>query len=228
MPLRSIVNTARALSYYMRRQEVSAQNLANVSTEGYKGDRIAARLSADRQAPLPDQTLDLRQGNLKDTGRPLDLAIAGDAFLVVSTDKGERLTRGGSLTLDPSGILVDQHGDPVLGTGGPIAISGKDVLIDGDGAITVDGASAGMLRLVTASDLTKVTKEGLGHFSAGSALGGAGQSRIRQGVLEEANVDAVTGMVDLISIQRAWATNTEAMKAMDSVLATVTGDIGKV
>jgi flagellar basal body rod protein FlgG len=227
MPLRSIVNTARALSFYTRRQEISAHNLANVATDGYKGDRITARQSPGGPWPVPAQTLDLQQGNLRQTGRTLDVALEGDGFLVVKTADGERLSRGGSFSLDAGGMLVDAHGDAVLGADGPIALSGREIQIAVDGTIVVDGEPAGKLRLVNVKDPTTLRKEGLGHFATSGTLEAGAPGRVRQGALEDANVDSITGLVDLLAIQRAWAANTEAMRAMDSVLATVTNDIGK-
>jgi len=109
MPLRSIVNTARALSFYTRRQEIAAHNLANVATDGYKGDRITARQSPGGPWPVPAQTLDLQQGNLRQTGRTLDVALEGSGFFVVKTKDGERLSRGGSFSLDAGGMLGEKR-----------------------------------------------------------------------------------------------------------------------
>ena len=227
MPLRSIVNTARALSFYTRRQEIAAHNLANVATDGYKGDRVTARQSPGGPWPVPIQTLDLQQGNLRQTGRTLDVALEGSGFFVVKTKAGERLSRGGSFSLDAGGMLVDAHGDPVLGTEGPIALSGREIQIEVDGTIVVDGARAGQLKLVSVNDAATLRKEGLGHFAASGTPRSGAEGRVRQGALEDANVDSITGLVDLLAIQRAWAANTEAMRAMDSVLGTVTSEIGK-
>lgn len=228
MPLRSIVNTARALSYYTRRQEIAANNLANVSTQGYKSDRVTARNMPDGRFPIAEVTLDLSQGALRDTGRPFDLAVEGPGFLVVKTAQGERLTRGGGFSLDSNGVLVDNHGDQLLGADGPLVIDGKDIQIGPDGSVMVDGKSAGKLRLVQIKDLTTIIKEGEGRFSTTGTMNPATESRLRQGSLEDANFESVPGLVDLITIQRAWAANTEAMRAMDSVLGTTTGEIGKV
>ena len=228
MPLRGIVNTARALSYYTRRQEVAANNLANVSTDGFKGDRVFGRLAADGNWPLPEQKLDLRQGNLRQTGRPLDLALEGPGFLVVKTAQGDRLTRGGELSLDPAGMLVDHHGDPIQGVDGPLILNGQEIQIQQDGRVLVDGKEAGKLRMVNVADPKNLTKEAYGRFAVTGATTPAADAKLKQGALEEANVDSVTGLVDLISIQRAWAANTEALRAMDSVMGTVAGEIGKV
>lgn len=228
MPLRSIINTARALSYYTMRQEIAANNLANVSTGAYKSDRVVARNASDSKYPIPEVALDLTQGTLRDTGRPLDLALEGPGFLVVKTAAGERLTRGGGLSLDPGGMLIDVHGDPILGVDGPLVLDGKDIQFGSDGSVTMNGAPVGSLRIVTVADPATIAKEGNGRFVATGATIPATDVKMRQGSLEEANFDSVPGLVDLITIQRAWAANTEAMKVMDGVLGITTGEIGRV
>ena len=124
MPFQGIQDTARTLSFYTRLQQVVANNLANANTEAFKADRMTARLLEGSEAPVPVQAIDFQQGTLRLTGRPLDLAIEGAGFFVVQTENGERLTRGGSLTLDRVGQLIDSEGAPVLGKDGPIVFAG--------------------------------------------------------------------------------------------------------
>jgi flagellar basal body rod protein FlgG len=230
MPLAGILNTARSLSFYLRWQEITANNLANANTDTFKMDRLAATRTAEGGAAVPVQHTDFRQGFFRDTARPLDVAIDGPGFLVVNTARGERLTRGGSLRLDPQGFLTDAHGDPVLGDSGPIAISGAQVEIQGDGSIVVDGAPAGRLRIVAPEASATLAKEGMGRYFAGGALAPVedGVTRLRQGAIEEPNMDPLLSMVDMITIQRAYAANVDALRAMDGVLGTVTGEVGKV
>ena len=92
----------------------------------------------------------------------------------------------------------------------------------------VDGARAGRLRFETVASPTALLKEGEGRFRTTAATIGAAGLQLRQRSLEEANVSPLLGTVDLIMIQRAYAANTEALRTMDGVLGTVTGDIGRV
>src|SRR6185436_11911498 len=135
MPLKGIVNTARSLSYYLRLQEVTANNLANVNSDAFKADRLTARTLPNMDYPVPVQQIDLDQGTFRETGRPLDLSLDGPGFFVVRTERGERLTRGGSMKLDPAGMLTDSHGDPLLGTQGPLVISGSEIEVQSDGTV---------------------------------------------------------------------------------------------
>ncbi len=230
MPLQGILNTARTLSYWTRRQDVTANNLANAGADGFKGDRLVARALDGMHSPVPARDLDLDQGSFRETGRPLDVALDGDGFLVVGTPQGERLTRGGSLRLDAAGRLTDSHGDPVLGLNGPLVLRGGQVEIRGDGTVLVDGATAGELRRVLVEDKSTLLKEGFGRFRTSGRVRPAVDEgpMVRQGAVEESNVDPVTTMVDLVTIQRAYGANVDALRAMDSVLAAVANEVGKV
>lgn len=230
MPLRGILNAAHGLSYYARLQEVTANNLANVSTDAFKVDRMSGRMLDGQSYPVPVEHLDLAQGAFRQTGRTLDVALDGPGFLVVRTPNGERLTRGGSLRLDPDGQLTDADGNPILGDKGPIIPGIGTVEIQSDGGVLVDGAPLDHLRLETVADPNTLKKEGTGRFLIpdGEKPVHAEGVTIRQGSIEEPNSDAVLGMIDLVTIQRAYAANVDALKAMDGVLGTVAGEVGRV
>ncbi|HYC30819.1 MAG TPA: flagellar hook basal-body protein [Gemmatimonadales bacterium] len=230
MPLRGILNAAHGLAYYSRLQEVTANNLANASSDGFKLDRMTGRMLAGDSFPVPVQHVDLRQGVFRQTGRALDVALEGEGFLVVKTPGGDRLVRGGSLRLDAAGQLTDSDGNAVLGTKGPIVAGNGTIEFQADGTVLVDGAPIDQLRMETVADLAGLRKEGSGRFlpPEGAALIPAGSLALRQGQIEEPNGDAVLGMVDLVTIQRAYAANVDALKAMDGVLGTIAGDIGRV
>jgi len=228
-PIRGIYNTARTLSFYAKQQGVVANNIANATTDGFKVDRLAAHVDPNGTVPVPVQATDLSQGQLRPTGRPLDLALEGAGFLVVQTAEGERLSRGGALRLDQDGYLVDLNGNPILGVDGPILLRGGDVEVQQDGTVLVDGIAEGQLRIETVADTASLQKEGNSLFlPGGKTIPVTTGVTLRQGAIEEANVDAVMEMVDLIQIQRAYSANMGAMKALDRVLATVTGTVGRV
>ena len=127
-----ILTAARTMAYYSRRQEVTANNLANANTAGFKADRLVAHRPGDMDSPVPVEATDLGQGTLRMTGRPLDLAIEGKGFLVVETPGGERLIRGGSLKLDGQGTLITDDGSPVLGKQGRIVVTQGSIEIGPD------------------------------------------------------------------------------------------------
>jgi flagellar basal body rod protein FlgG len=229
MPLKGILNTAHALSFYTRRQEVTANNLANASSDGFKADRVFAHALNGSTYPVPVQDVDMQQGAFRETARPLDVSLDGPGFFVVNTPGGERLTRGGSLALDLAGRLTDGSGNLVQGTEGPLLLQGSKVEIHADGEVTVDGAHAGRLRIVEPEQPGQLLKEGLGRFVAsGPVKEAGGQTHVRQGAIEDANLDPTLAMVDLVTIQRAFSANMDALKAMDGVLGSITNDVGKL
>jgi flagellar basal body rod protein FlgG len=232
MGLNALKSTAQTLAYYTRLQALTANNLANSDTEGFKADVMSARQIGDTSWPVPVTKIDLTQGALQETGRPLDLALDGPGFLVVQTDQGERLTRGGSLMLDQANRLSDRHGNLLLGENGPIQVPiryGK-LEIQADGDVQVDGVRVDRLRTETVDDPNTLMKEGAGRFLAGQPTRPVDTTTtvLRQGSVEESNQDSLKGVVDLVTIQRAYAANVDSLKALDSVLATVVNEVGKV
>jgi len=178
------------MRYRAHEVETVANNLANVSTDGFKGDRIAmrsfgdmlmSRLESAPEPPLRMKTIpprvgwmnlggpiaeseyvDFSQGVPKTTGNPLDLYLRGPGFFVVDTPQGERYTRAGSFTLDPQGRIVNHSGYAVQdSTRQPIFItSPAPIIIRQNGEITQDGLPVGRLRIVEFPDMSSIEKEG--------------------------------------------------------------------
>lgn len=219
--------TVRALRYWERRQEVVANNLANVSTPGFKGARVFARLLEDG-GPAPHVRDDLRSGPVSLTGRPLDVALDGDGFLVVGGEAGERYVRGGSLAVDGAGQLVTSEGWRVLGEGGSLVLPPGEVSIAVDGAITVDGSEVGRLRVERPG--SPPLREGANRWvpqGEGTSLSRE-EVRLRQGHLEESNVDPVSALVEMIEIQRAYGAVQRTLQTRDGVRQTIATELGRV
>lgn len=223
----SLGPAVRALHYWEQRQQVMANNLANVSTPGFKGERVFARL-LDDGGPVAQTVDDFRGGAMSETGRSLDVALDGDGFMVVKTDAGERYVRGGSFRLDEAGVLVTADGAQVMGEGGPLVLPPGQVAITDDGTVQVDGAALGRLRIErpTAPPL----REGTNRWTPqgdGEALS-PGAYRVQQGHLEESNVDPVSALVEMIEIQRAYAAVQKSIQTTDGVMQTISMDLGRV
>ncbi|HTS87714.1 MAG TPA: flagellar hook basal-body protein [Gemmatimonadales bacterium] len=231
MGLDAIRNTARTLGYYTRLQALTANNLANSDTDAFKSDVMTASNVGDTTFPVPVTKTDFAQGNLQQTGRALDLALDGPGFMVVQTPQGDRLTRGGSLALDGANQLTDRHGNPVLGEHGPIQIPLRYASLEvrQDGAVVVDGTTIDHLRLQTVQDPSTLLKQGAGQFLPQSPLVPVDPTAtvVRQGQIEDSNQDTLRGMVDMVTIQRAYAANVDSLKALDGVLDTVVNQVGK-
>ena len=198
--------------------DLVANNLANVSTPGYRAQRDVFRSILASQSALPpsplnyainnysvlgDSHLDLTQGSLDHTGNPLDLAIQGHGFFVVKTASGQVYTRNGNFHVSAQGKLVTAEGDPVIGDSGPIQIVGEPVNISSDGTISVNGALAGKLKVVDFPPGTSLESIGKTYYSASDkAAVPAKDSSIQQGFLESSNVNPVTSTIELITVQR--------------------------
>ncbi len=233
-----IPQAAAALRNLERRQEIMANNLANVSTTGFKGELPFARLLDAEGIAVVDAQTDRRQGALGRTENPLDVALATEGFFVVSTPEGEQLTRGGAWRRDPQGLLVDSLGAPVLGeddarggTRGPITIpeGARNIRIEQDGAVIVDGAQIARLRVEDVPADLRLEHAGNGRFVAPaerSARSVASRS-VQQGALEDSNVTPVTSLVSLIEIQRAYASAQKAIQAIDGAVGIVAGDLAR-
>jgi flagellar basal body rod protein FlgG len=214
--------------YQIRREEAAAQNMAQVSTHGFKALHFTAHMSAAGKSPLPVSWTEWTQGTLRETGRPLDVALEGNGFFVVKTAQGERLTRGGSLTLDPKGRLSDLSGNPLLGPDGPLVLAGGPVTVREDGSVLVSGVKAGTLRIEALPKDAPISRENGGLYGSPrpSTPVPAGTVRVRQGQVEESNVDPILSMVDLISIHRNYAAGVQALRALDGVLDIAVSDVG--
>ena len=227
-PVNGMIRAANALHYWERRQEIASNNLANAETTGFKAERVFARILGD-DIPVADAETDLSHGAIRETADPLDLAIAGDGFFVVNTPNGERLTRGGAFTLDVNGQVVDASGNPLLGEAGPIVAASGAVVIDRAGRVSVNGTEVDTLRVETVPAGTELTHEGGTFFlpDAARASQPADARQVRQGALEESNVGTIDSMVDLISIQRAYAAVQKAVTTLDGIRDTISNQLGR-
>jgi flagellar basal body rod protein FlgG len=231
-----------ALRYWERRQEVVANNLANVSTDGFKGERVFARLVADGMAVAQTMT-DQRNGTLRQTGNTLDVGLASAGFLVVKTDHGERYTRGGALKIDPTNHLVDQNGNQVLADGGPVLIPSTvaGIEIDRTGIIRASPSAdrlgrfdgerpiLGRLRLEQPPAATPLAHEGDQYFIPAATTNpvAIADRDVRQGYVEDSNVTATDAMVEMITIQRHFAFAQKAITTLDDTRGRAVNDLGK-
>jgi flagellar basal-body rod protein FlgF len=218
-----------------RELDVIANNMANVSTNGFKarqsrfveylmpGASADAFLRADRKLSFVAEAgtaLDLLGGPIERTGNPLDTAIKGDGFFVVQTPAGERYTRNGAFSLNPQGQLVTSDGHLVMGESGPIAFSPQEtgIAIGNDGTVSTTQGQRGKLRLVRFADPQILRNEGANLFSSNEPAQAAGTAaQIEAGALERSNVKPVVEMTRLIDVNRTYASISSMMARMDEL-----------
>lgn len=215
----------------MQRQEVLANNLANVSTTGFRAELQAIRAVPVRGDGSTTRVYSLEttvgyddsQGAITTTGRPLDVALQGKAMLGVSAlDGTEAYTRFGSLTVNNEGVLMTQSGLPVMGDGGPITIpQNSQASIAPDGTISAKEASGkitsiGKLKLVTPE--TKLTRgeDGLFRNPEGGDLPADANARVQDGALEGSNVNPVETMISMIAAARQFEAQMKLIQTSES------------
>jgi len=202
----------------MQRQETLANNLANASTTGFRAEMAAFRAvpvegsGARTRVYALDSTIgyDATPGQIAATGRNLDVAMRGGAWLAVQARDGtEAYTRGGSLDIDAQGTLVTTAGLTVLGDGGPIQVPrDTQVAIAADGtvsAIDAQGRSSSIGRLKLVTPEAPLVRGGDGLFrGSGGDLDADASARVQDGALEGSNVSTVETMVQMIAAARQF------------------------
>lgn len=218
-----------AMRYLERRQEAVAHNLANASTPGFRGERVFARV-LEGVTPEAHAATDRRGGAMSATGRPLDLALGPEGFLVVETADGERWVRGGSFTLDPDGRVTDEGGNPLQGEGGALVLPPGQIEIRDNGEVLVDGERVDRLRMEAPLLEGTLQRENAGRFVPPEAAERTTppELRVRAGYLEESNVEPVGTMVEMMTIQRNYTTLQRSIQVMDGVLGTIANELGRV
>ena len=211
----------------LQRQDVLAHNLANVSTTGFRAEMTSFRAVPVNGSGASTRVYALEStpgysnesGPVQSTGRALDVAVGGKAWLAVQAlDGTEAYTRGGALDIDAEGQLVTRSGLPVLGDGGPISVPPNarlDIAADGSISATVGSAKPqllGKLKLVTPEAALLRGDDGL-FRAPGGELPADPAARVQQGALEGSNVSAVETMVAMIAASRQFE---QQMKMLQS------------
>jgi flagellar basal-body rod protein FlgF len=170
--------------------------------------------------------VDFSAGNIMATGRDLDVALEGSAWMVVqSPEDGEALTRRGDLRLDANGLLKTGDGHPVMGDGGPIAVPpNSKMTIGNDGTISVvplgQGpevqAVVGRIRLVDGAGEQLVRgDDGLFRLQEGGVPPDDAEARLLTGHLEGSNVNMAESMVDMIELSRQFELQVRMMRTAE-------------
>lgn len=219
----------------MLAQANRANNLANLSTTGFRadfeqsrsmgvyyGDGQPTRAYAMTESPRSE----FSSGPMITTNNPLDVAIQGDGFFAVQAGDGtEAYTRAGNFAVDATGMLRTLNGLPVLGDGGPINIpENKKVQVGSDGIISIVGqdqgpeamVEVGRLKLVNPA-ITAIEKGDDGLFRQRDGLNAqpAAEVKVRSGMLEGSNVNAVDEFTQILSLARQYEMQVKVMKSAE-------------
>jgi len=210
-------------------------DLANLSTTGYKSQRVAFSELLDNQVSIAGTTTalgagaaaqligrDQSQGTIQSTGNPLDVAVEGPGYFTVKHGGAVALTRAGALQVNARGELTTAEGDrldPPITL--PAGASPSEVSIGPDGAVSVASKTLGKIALVDVAAPDRLLSAG-GNLYTASASSGAPKPTtaavVHQGMLEGSNVDVGTEMARMVSTQRNYQIESTAIQNENQML----------
>jgi flagellar basal-body rod protein FlgF len=241
-----LVSLSQQLAAF-RAMDVIANNLANVSTPGFKREAAKFEEYVTRVRPAEDQKgpqsvsfvkdagvlRDSGQGNIEKTGATYDLALNGKGYFQIQTTSGMRYTRDGHFSLDAGGNLVTSEGYQVQGDGGAITIAPTDgdINIASDGTISSVvrgvGNQLGKVKVVDFANDDALTKEGASLYSTSQTANTAVGTTMRQGALEGSNVQPVVEISKMIEVMRAYEATASLSKSQSDLMNQAIQQLGQ-
>lgn len=231
----------QALEMLSHAQDVTANNLANINTPGYKAQKLfyqAFQKAVNGQVvdvPVAQETANPESGEMKKTGNPFDVAINGKGFFLVNYGGNEVMSRNGRFHVDPQGFLRDSNDAYVQGKSGSIYIPelqndpNAKLQISKDGTIKLNGSVVDQLQLVGVSNYQNLTRLNNSYMTTkdGSIPPADNKSTVAQGYYESSNVDPLKEMIAMTTNMRLFQTQQKTMQTMDQILGQVTSTLGK-
>lgn len=229
-----------------RQMDVVANNLANMSTNGYKGGEMmfvehlvkskgGDNLLTPKMSYVRDiaTMTDTSPGPIENTGNPFDLAIQGDGYFTVQTPEGERYTRNGRFQLDNTGQMVNQLGQPVLAEGGaPIIFAPEDteIVISRDGTVSSNNGELGKLQVVNFENPQLLERTSGAQFIAPETAPpqNVDTPTILQGAVEGSNIEPIREMAAMIEVHRAYDSVKNFIEREDERQRTMIRDLAAV
>ena len=225
---RALYIAASGMLAELQRQNQLANDLANTATPGYKADRSTLTSfgsvllqntkdgstigALDQGVQVGEVVTDFRPQALRDTGEPLDFAVAGEGFFAVQTDQGVRFTRNGAFAAASNGTLVDQLGNPVLDA------NRRPVRVGDDGTVRPEALGTFMLRAPR--------KAGEGLYEGTATGPGTGEVQARK--LEASGIDEAATTIQMMASMRAFEASQKAITTIDDTLKAAAGQIGSI
>ena len=222
----------------LKKTDVTANNLANISTNGFKKDHFFVQyLEENDKSSFPETVkTDFRPGTMKETGNPLDLAIGGKGFFSLMDQEGNSsFTRDGHFKIDEEGFLITLNGETVMGKKGTINLKPSEeekisnINITQVGEVFLNDKFIDQLLIVDFNDYEKINKSGNSQYTNNDIENviELEDFRIIQGGLEGSNVDPMVEMVQLLETQRNFESTQRAVRSIDDALKKATNEVGK-
>ena len=231
------------------RQAVIANNIANVSTNGFKRQlAIQTGYYCAYMDPSNPRALDLEvapggglktsetftqhtNGGITYTGGPLHLALIGEGFFHIRGADSDLFTRSGQFTINANGTLVTSEGLPVLDVdGNEIDVSGGFARFDSNGNLLVDDENRATLAIVAFDDPHGLNRVGTNLYLASQEMmdqsAQAENTTLVVQSLEASNVVLPTEMVNLMMALRAYAANQKVISTIDETVSRMIDQVG--
>jgi len=241
--IRGLYTAASGALSTLQAGEVLVNNIANLSTPGFKKDtplqesfsKILNRKIAQQEEinKIKNTFTDFSEGKLTFTENKFDFALEGEGFFVISTPQGTAYTRAGNFTLDKTGMLTTMEGFPVIGERGIITIPRKsrdEVKFTTKGKVIVGERVINTILVESFSNPSLLRKIGNNLFqpSGRAAIRKVKEISLKQGYLEISNVDPLKEMVNLITNFRTYEVNQRIIQLQDSTLEKACNEIGRI
>lgn len=256
--LRGLYTASTGMTNEQKRLDIISNNIANAATVGYKEENVTSQAfeemltikirdnsEAYLDKPIGSMSLgvklgevytDYTQGPLRTTGNTYDLAVDGKGFFQVRVvdkngNESVRYTRNGSFKMTSSGFITDSEGNNLQGENGDVQVpvDAAEVAISVDGTVYADGAAVDRINLYDFENYDYLRKIGDVSYAAidGAVMVDAAGT-IRQGFTEQSNVNAVSEMVDMITITRAYEANQKVIRTVDTIIDKAVNSVGRV
>lgn len=232
--IKGIYQSARSLLAANKNMERISSNLANLNTVGFKREGLFSEILKSAGQSEVRSSVDASQGDIYETSNPLDFAIMGEGLFTVKTENGYEFTRKGNFRISDDGFLVDEKGNNVMGKEGEINLqeylNGQqtDIKVSAKGEVSINGFHAADLLIVKIDDYER-RKMGL-NFSSTQDIKDLAQDTefsVRQGYLEESNVNPMVELENMINISKDYETAYKMVTYLDSSLEK-TNDLGRI
>jgi flagellar basal-body rod protein FlgF len=237
-----LVSLSQQLASYQS-MDVIANNIANVSTPGYRREEQTFQEYVAQLRPTEGETgskpvsfvqdagivRDMSEGPQQATGNPFDFSLHGNGYFVIQTPSGERYTRNGHFGLDTSGQIVDDSGNPVQGDGGAISITTDDgdIHVGADGTVSGKNGQIAKLRVVTFANEKALRKQGANLYATTQTPNASTDFRLTEGSLEGSNVQPVVEISRMIDVMRAYQATATLAKSQEDLLRSAIEKLGE-
>jgi flagellar basal-body rod protein FlgG len=208
------------LSRAGERVDLAAQNMANLTTPGYKSRSVfPTMLTGQAQAPAASSNaVDFTNGSLTSTGNPLDLAIGGSGFFAVRGSDGVFYTRSGQFSRGSDGKLKTPEGMVLQSVSGDLVLGEGDPTVLADGTVTCEGAPVGRIAVVNFDNQRQLRAAAGALFAAPEASAKPAGAQVHQGMLEASNVSTAAEMISIMSGLRSAGAGQRVVQLYDDLM----------